>query len=470
VASLCRDPNGTKRILFTLDGRRRCLRLGRMPVKAAQTFKARVEALVWAAQSNTSPDSDTAQWAAALGPELFDKLAALGLVAERKQQAAAALKPFLVTYLGGRIDLKPATKIVQGQVVRDLAKFFGESRDVRTVLPGDADDFKQWLIGRGLAPTTTHKRLQVARSFFRAMRRRKLIHENPFAEVSAPATGIKDRQRFVTREETKRLLAACPNVDWRGIVALARYGGLRCPSEVLSVEWRGGDWAGGRIRVESPKTEHHAGKASRTIPLFPELRPILAEAFELAPDGAEYVVGGEYRKAAMGANGWMNCNLRTQFQRVVKRAGLEPWPRLFHNLRASRETELAGRFPIHVVTAWLGNTPRVALKHYLQVTDADFERAAGGGEEAAQNAAQNAAHFGDNSAQKAAQPASATSRQEPQETTKPQGALGVRPLSADAGETWQESLVAGFALPSNGLQIAGNSWDFITSDAPRIAA
>ncbi|MCA9177890.1 MAG: hypothetical protein KDB14_25670 [Planctomycetales bacterium] len=45
-------------------------------------------------------------------------------------------------------------------------------------------------------------------------------------------------------------------------------------------------------------------------------------------------------------------------------------------MRASRETELAKEYPIHVVTAWLGNTPRIALKHYLQVTDADFERAA----------------------------------------------------------------------------------------------
>jgi hypothetical protein len=40
-------------------------------------------------------------------------------------------------------------------------------------------------------------------------------------------------------------------------------------------------------------------------------------------------------------------------------------PRLFHNLRASRETELAQEYPLHVVTGWLGNTPKVALKHYL---------------------------------------------------------------------------------------------------------
>ena len=75
----------------------------------------------------------------------------------------------------------------------------------------------------------------------------------------------------------------------------------------------------------------------------------------------------------------------------MKRAGLKPWPRLFHAMRASRETELAKDYPIHVVTAWLGNTPRIAMKHYLQVTDADFERASQGGAESGAQAAQNAA-------------------------------------------------------------------------------
>jgi len=141
--------------------------------------------------------------------------------------------------------------------------------------------------------------------------------------------------------------------------------------------------------VQSPKTAHH-GKDSRVIPLFPELKAILTEAFDLAPEGAEYVIGGGYRERALTSNGWRNCNLRTQFERLVKRAGLQPWPRLFQNLRASRETELAQGYPIHVVTAWLGNTPNIALKHYLQVTDSDFERASRDGAESAAQAAQNA--------------------------------------------------------------------------------
>lgn len=89
------------------------------------------------------------------------------------------------------------------------------------------------------------------------------------------------------------------------------------------------------------------------MPIFPELRPILEEAFELAKPGAEFAVRGNYRAAAMGEKGWMNCNLRTQSGRLIRRAGLTPWPRLLHNLRASRETELAGEFPLHVVTRWL---------------------------------------------------------------------------------------------------------------------
>ena len=39
---------------------------------------------------------------------------------------------------------------------------------------------------------------------------------------------------------------------------------------------------------------------------------------------------------------------------------------------------LTDRFPIQVVTAWIGNSVAVAKKHYLQVTDNHFDAAAGG--------------------------------------------------------------------------------------------
>jgi integrase len=413
MASIARDKNGCRRILFVApDGKRPTIRLGKVSQRTAEGIKYRVEQLLEAIQFNRSMEPDLVEWVKGLEPLLAKKLARVGLIPNPEAKPAATLGPFLTDFTTRRIDVKPATKEVWSQVVRNLLEHFGADRDLAEVTEADAEDFKMFLVAQKLAPTTVSKRLQFARIFFRAAKKRKLIADNPFAEVSAKAVMRQDRQRFITREETDRLLDVC-NPTWRVIVALSRYGGLRCPSEVLSLRWQDVDWEAGRIVVQSPKTEHHVGKASRAIPLFAELRPILSEAFDLAPEGAVYVVDGNHRDAANTASGWRNCNLRTQFERIVKRAGLQPWPRLFHAMRASRETELAKEYPIHVVTSWLGNTPRIALKHYLQVTDADFERAAevsekGGAESgapSAQNAAQRAhAAYGGDSHEPSATP------------------------------------------------------------------
>ena len=84
-------------------------------------------------------------------------------------------------------------------------------------------------------------------------------------------------------------------------------------------------------------------------------------------------------------------NLRTQFMRIIGGGGLEPWPRLFHNLRASRQTELEQEFPGYVVAKWMGNSESVARKHYLMVTEDHYLRAVQGpGNSAAPGAARGA--------------------------------------------------------------------------------
>jgi len=148
---------------------------------------------------------------------------------------------------------------------------------------------------------------------------------------------------------------------------------MRCPSEVLSLRWQDVDWERGRIAVQSPKGERH-GKAVRSLPLFPELRPYLEEAFSLATPGTVYVIHHNRKPEEKRVDG-RSYNYRTRFEKIVRRAGLTPWSRIFHNLRASRETELTADYPIHVVTAWLGNTPKIAMRHYLMATEADFDKA-----------------------------------------------------------------------------------------------
>jgi hypothetical protein len=124
--------------------------------------------------------------------------------------------------------------------------------------------------------------------------------------------------------------------------------------------------------------------------LFAELKPFLLEASELAGTGQTHVVGGNHLAKAQGQSGWRSCNLRTTFGKLIIRAGLKPWPRLFHNLRSSRETELLESFPLHVVAAWMGHDAKVSLKHYAQTTEEHFDRASSGAECGA-NPAQNRA-------------------------------------------------------------------------------
>jgi hypothetical protein len=61
---------------------------------------------------------------------------------------------------------------------------------------------------------------------------------------------------------------------------------------------------------------------------FPELRPILDEAFEIFGDKSEYVVvATQHRAAANMAMSWKNSHLRTEMTRLLRRAGFSGWPR-----------------------------------------------------------------------------------------------------------------------------------------------
>ena len=102
------------------------------------------------------------------------------------------------------------------------------------------------------------------------------------------------------------------------------------------------------------------------MPLFPELRPYQDEAFERAAPSAVHVI-----------TRWRDSekNLRTGLLRILRHAGVKPWPRFYQNLRSSRETELVETFPIHVVAESLGNSPKTALAYYMQVTEEHYQRA-----------------------------------------------------------------------------------------------
>lgn len=52
--------------------------------------------------------------------------------------------------------------------------------------------------------------------------------------------------------------------------------------------------------------------------------------------------------------------------RLCIKAGIEPWPKIFQNLRSTRQTILEQHYPRGTVCAWMGNTDDIAEAHYVQ--------------------------------------------------------------------------------------------------------
>jgi integrase len=363
MASTSIDSKGNVRIQVMVGGKRKSIRVGKLTDKQARSVAESIQSLANSVNHGTILDGVTAKWLATRPQSGYAKLVAAGL-AEPRDDQAYTLHDLLERYFNS-LNVKDVTVVKYGQCRKALEKFFGARRALRTITPSEAEAFRKSVKESGKAQATVSKFVKIARGIFARGVRWKMISESPFADVVAGTQRNPSRLMFVPRAQVERLLDVCSDPQMRLLIALARYGALRVPSEPNALRWEHVDWENSRLTVPSVKTEAQ-GKAARVIPIFPELRPHLLAAYEAAPEGAEYVIQGR-RDAGI--------NYRTALLRLMARAGVQPWPKVWQQMRASRATELANEFPAHVATAWCGHTYEVALSHYWQVSDDDYLRA-----------------------------------------------------------------------------------------------
>lgn len=376
MASLQRiDEGGRKcwRLRFSIDKRRCTVGLGSFDEAAALVAKEHIELLVDQLGRNRPPSVKTAQWLDKLPATIHDRLSSLGLAEARsRSKLPRTITAFMRAYIDSRSDWKKSCN--HKQSVDHLGRFLGRDIPLASLTRADADRFHRWMMSNdkgapGLSPNTAGQHIKRCRQMMRAAIHDRLIDDNAFDGIKIDLRSDKSKNFFVDSAAAAAILEACPDQEWRVLFALARFGGLRCPSEVLGLRWSDIQWDRGRFKVRSPKTEK-AGKAERIVPLFPEVLDELNSLFGLVAPGvrspADGFVIARYRD--------IEANLRTQMGRIIDRAGLTRWPKPFMALRSSRRTELerSGRFANHVLNDWFGHTGAIAETHYLQVTEDDF--------------------------------------------------------------------------------------------------
>ncbi len=326
-----------------------------------------IERLSISADTGSDLDRKTAAFIQDLPDEVAEKLQSVGLIATTRRLTLGELWEACFDSL----DCKWSTIKTYQSVEKRFFRFF--NRDALADLT-TKESVSKWLLwcehSEGYAEATVAGCHQRASAVFNWAVKHDVLSKNPFNGVPRPSFVNEASRLFIPVEWYQLLLEACPDQTWRTLLSLCRFGGLRNPSETLLLRWEDVDWDRRRLLIHSPKTEHHIGKSERVIPIFPEIMVELERQFEEADEGGSpFVIAKPSCRSS--------ANLRTQFKRIIFRAGLDPWPTLFQNLRRSRDIELSRDYPAFVAAAWMGHSPTVAAKHYLFPTDGDFARATG---------------------------------------------------------------------------------------------
>jgi integrase len=335
--------------------------------KTAERFKELVETLVYYRKNGELvPDKAVTNRLADVPAELQAKLAHVGLINVTKSKTCKELWETVIKHKAN--EVKPQTLNMYRHTQTLFFKLFSPNEPIEKMTAEKLLDWKASLFAQGYVEASVAGHMKIVKTVFGWAADHDWLAKSPMRKISTGSFVNRNKDRIITMEEYAKLLAACPNQEWRTIIALARIGGLRCASELKQLRWSDIHWEQNRFLVRSPKTEQHEGHRERIVPLFSDLRAELERHFSLAETkGNEFVIE-RYQKTAWG--------LHHHFNKIAKRAGLGIIIRPFDNMRMTRSNEVERRFGSKKESLWIGHSERVMVKHYLMLEDEDYDEAA----------------------------------------------------------------------------------------------
>lgn len=385
MARLAND-EGLYRVVVDSPTRRNYpIRIGRVKSSMANAFRTRVTELEDAVRLGLTPKPNIVEWLDGLSDELHEKLVKARLTSSRVK---LALHAWLEQHVAGKVGMKDRSKAKLRETHSKLYAFdrFGRDVSIDRITVADAEDWLVWLHTLKLSNATIRTHCGNAKAIFSRAVKRKLIGENPFAELpSGPTAG--DDGPYVAELEASAIIAQLPDTRFRLLFDLARYAGLRVPSETRPLQTTDADMANGMLRVPCEKTSGHAGKQERFVPICHRLRPLLIARFadmpvngDICPIGSAVQIGGYARRVVMAA---------------IAAAGVAPYTDIFQSLRSSlaKEWKSLG-IPEFAVDAWLGHNNVTSRKHYTSNVPPQMFSLITGIQQAAQNPAQTLAEVG----------------------------------------------------------------------------
>jgi integrase len=344
--------------------------LGKANKEQAQLFQRNINRIIRDMSMGTEFGQETCLWLNQLPAAMHKKLVKHGLCKARSGSLLIpTLSQWIVKYLASKQqELKRSSLeriqatchyllgfFSNGKLSKKLDQIVGITLD--KITEDHANSWRLWLLKQELSQATVHLHIRNAKALFKRAVDQKWIVENPWQKLKSSAIAA-ERTTYVTPEQAALIVQKCSDQHLKLSFALARWAGLRSPSETHSLSWSDIDWKQNVMTVLAPKTSK-----KRTVPIRLELRQLLQH---------------EHRKLNQPLVGPVITNkpnnLHRKLQKLLTKLKIPVWADLFQTLRRSCETEWAETCPQHAVSSWIGHDMRVSQQHYLMTTPETLDK------------------------------------------------------------------------------------------------
>jgi len=241
-----------------------------------------------------------------------------------------------------------------------LKKFFGKLK-AGEVSWFTVENYKSRRLEEGTSKTTVNKELKILRSVFN--RARELgLYEGELPKIEVFKEEGEERLRYISPEEAKRLVEACP--EWfKPVVIFALNTGLRA-GEIFSLTWDSVDFENRVIRIESTRTKT---KDVYTIPVNDTVYNLLLKIKEMQnKEGIKH--GYVFTNSKGLPYKYEDRTYRKVFVNACRKAGIKDFR--FHDLRHTFASWVAmNSRDIYAVQKLLNHRDLRMTKRYAHLTE-----------------------------------------------------------------------------------------------------
>ena len=224
------------------------------------------------------------------------------------------VRSYLNEFLAAR-NLSEGTRVRYSKPIKDFISSLGPRAElpITTVTPADIDNFAAKRHAEGVAPSTVSVDVKALNVPFNAATRAGLLPWNPVARA-APIVSAKEQRQDFTRAEVESLIANAPDTEWRTMILLGAFAGMRI-SDAVRLLWEDVNMFAGEIKFRPQKTERK--KRDLTLPMAKKLKAHLM-TLQRPNDGKGLICPTLAARRTSGRSG-----LSLGFANIMNKAGID---------------------------------------------------------------------------------------------------------------------------------------------------